>query len=169
MDSVQYITHQNIDATQLDDVIAVKSVAWPFSYNSQKEWIATNLRPEDIHVLLYDNTRLVAYLNLVHIDFVVDGELFDGLGVGNVCAAEKGNGWGTQLIQAVNRYLVANKRPGVLFCGETLVPFYTNNEWTLLDVQKVVLQERKQESVIHTMVFNLNILFQLFSYSGKLF
>ena len=161
------VPHKEITTTLLDEVIQIKSIAWPYSYEKQLEWIYNNLKKSDIHVLLYLNESLVAYLNLIEIEFKIDGDLKNGYGIGNVCAREIGKGWGKGIIKDSNTYLARNNKIGLLFCKDSLVDFYKNYNWRLIDKSRIKVSFQNES--IETMIFNFNSAFQIFEYPGKPF
>lgn len=94
MFSLKYLRHDQITSNIIDKIIKVKSVAWDFDYESQKDWIKYNLKDADIHILLFQNEKVIAYLNLIELDINVDALNYKAYGIGNVCAFKKGKGWG---------------------------------------------------------------------------
>lgn len=161
------VPHQDLSQINLDEIIQVKSIAWPYRYEEQLEWLNSNLKDTDIHVLLYLDKSLVAYLNLIEIEFTVDGYLENGYGIGNVCAKEKGKGWGKKLITETNTYLTQNDKIGVLFCKDSLANFYIQQNWTVIEKQKIALAFNNES--IETMIFNYDYDFLRLVYSGKPF
>lgn len=158
------VHHNEIPIKILDQVVAIKSIAWPYSYEDQLKWISKNLRPTDIHVLLYEGNILVAYLNLIDIDFLLDGESLQGFGIGNVCSMQKGKGYGSELLKVTNSYLLQEQKTGLLFCKENLIPFYSLNQWLLLKKESLKLSFNNLE--IETMAFNLIDTFRMLEYNG---
>lgn len=166
MKSVKFILHSHITEELLDLIISVKSIAWPFSYEDQKKWIDKNIKYEDIHVLLFENDKPLAYLNLIKIDFHLDKDLISGYGIGNVCAAQKGMGWGKELMYGVNDYLKTNEQIGVLFCKEPLIKFYTENGWILITSNYLDFEMPNEQ--IYCMIYGIVELKSL-RYNGNIF
>ena len=164
---LKLIPHKELQQKELDEIIRVKRVAWPYSYEKQIEWIASNIKESDIHLLLLQKEVAVAYLNLVEIEFVVDEWLVRGFGIGNVCTSEKGRGWGKELMLQTNHYLLQNNKVGLLFCKEPLVGFYGLYQWRPVDKQKVILSTDKQ--IVETMIFNWDKEIQQLKFTGKPF
>ncbi len=126
---LEIIKHKDILFRDLLRAIAVKTVAWPFPLESQVKWINENLDDADLHVILKDGYSDVAYLNLVQSTFIVNDTEYMAYGIGNVCSREKGKGYGGELMNQVNAYLVKNRHAGLLFCKDTLVSFYSRYGW----------------------------------------
>ncbi len=167
MFKLKLIKHKNLTNKWLDEIIQVKSIAWPYSYEKQLEWINSNLKDTDIHVLLYLDKSLVAYLNLIEIEFIIDGNLKNGYGIGNVCALEKRKGWGKKLIAKTNTYLTQNDKIGVLFCKDSLANFYIQQNWTVIEKPKLTLAFNNK--LIETMIFNCNYEFSHLEYLSNSF
>lgn len=167
MDSLKLIKHSDATPEDIHQVIAVKQKAWPYPLDSQKKWIAKNLSPEDIHVFLVADGEYAAYLNLVKIQICLNGQNYEGYGVGNVCASIKGRGFGNKLVTLTNRYLESNKNIGLLFCHSPLIKFYTGCNWTLLSSEKC--KESVLDEDIHAMIYNAPTIVNTLKYQGKLF
>jgi hypothetical protein len=167
MYTIEVIPHNTVSKELLTRIIAIKSVAWPYPFDKQLSWIETHLSTYDVHVLLYQAENPVAYLNLVRIEFLTDGTSISAWGIGNVCAAEKGKGYGKILMEQLNQFLLQNKVPGLLFCKKALVGFYQSVGWILPDPSKVSLSFPKLE--IETMTFNLLDHYNRLEYNGKIF
>jgi hypothetical protein len=161
------IPHKEVTRKQLEDIIEIKSKAWPYSFSSQLEWINVNLKANDIHVLLTLDKTNVAYLNLIEIKFKLDGVENDGFGIGNVCASEKGKGWGKEIMAQTNLILNKRKKIGLLFCKKSLVTFYNLSNWRLIEHKKLKLSFNSES--IETMIFNCKFEFQHLDYMGKPF
>ena len=166
--NVKYLFHNKIEEKELHSIIEIKSIAWPYSFENQSKWIKNNINNEDIHVLLLDeNDTVVAYLNMISIDFEINGKIHSGLGIGNVCASKKGSGNGTILMQEINRYFVENKKIGLLFCKEGLLSFYKKQGWDLIPNEKIAIEGISKQ--IYTMILNFNSDIEYLTYKGKTF
>lgn len=162
------ITHSEISSEQLDQIIKIKSVAWPYSYEEQLKWINNNLKETDIHVILMnEKNQPIAYLNLITIEIILDNKPVSAYGIGNVCALEMGEGWGKELLLRTNEFLVKQQKIGLLFCKDALVKFYIKNNWTLIAPNFLCIGEGKD---VNTMLFDsASRHFEKLEYHGKLF
>lgn len=167
MNNISFIKHADLSSNKLKDICELKSVAWPHSIESQLNWIKSNISDNDIHVILSDENVFLAYLNLININCVVDGEIVNGFGIGNVCSREQGLGYGSILMKAINNYLIENKMVGVLFCKSKLIEFYRKFDWSLVSKEKLSLAFNNDN--IETMINNFENNFNLLEYSGKSF
>jgi len=167
MFELKVYTHISITQSVLNEIVTIKSVAWPFSYEDHLSWIRNNLKEKDSHVVLYQNGIPVAYLNLISIIFDLNKESFESFGVGNVCSLKYGNGWGAELMKQTNNYLIKNHKIGLLFCNKSLIEFYKNYGWILIN--KKILNLNFENNKIETMAFNVNFEFNKLSYLGNSF
>jgi len=167
MNQIFFIKHADISSNKLNEICELKSIAWPHSIESQLNWIKSNISDNDIHVILSNENESLAYLNLININCVVDGKLVHGYGIGNVCSREQGLGYGSILMEVINKYLIENKKVGVLFCKSKLVEFYRKFDWCLVSKEKLNLSFNNDN--IETMIINLENNFNLLEYSGKSF
>lgn len=161
---VLYIQHDKLTQPLLDEIINVKTAAWSYSYDEHYKWIKSNLKNSDIHVLLYDGNTTLAYINLIEILLDIDLVELNGFGVGNVCAIEKGKGWGKELILQVNMFLIENNKVGLLFCKNELIKFYIENGWIITSSEQIKLSNIN--SGVNTLVYNVPDNFIQLKYDG---
>lgn len=165
---VAYIPHQNISKDTLLDVVKIKSIAWPYTTNEQLEWINKNIKNEDIHVLLTnDKNDILAYLNLVEIELEIDDVTCKAFGIGNVCAATKGSGYGSKLFSEVNKFLLFKNRKGLLFCNRKLVSFYERLGWKIISKKEIDIKGIGSNTC--TLIFNCGDGISKLIYRGVLF
>lgn len=167
MFELKIIQHADVTNAELDEIIWLKAVAWPYSYEKQLEWIHKNIKNFDLHLLLLKNNIPVSYLNLIDIELEIDNKVCDALGVGNVCAGEKGKGYGKELIDQTNKFIIEKKRTGMLFCKKELVNFYKKHNWMLLDKSQLALAFDNNN--IESMVLNQSEPFRNLQYKGNPF
>jgi predicted GNAT family N-acyltransferase len=161
------IRHSDVTESDLKEIIKIKTIAWPYAYEKQLKWLNENLNSSDLHLLLKKDDKLVAYLNLVNIELEINNQIIQSVGVGNVCSAEKQKGYGNELMNRTNRFIVKSKRPGLLFCKSELLKFYNKFDWIVLDNKKVSLNFDNEK--IESMIFNSDQNIQKLIYNGKSF
>lgn len=148
---VKIIEHSLLTSALLEEIIQIKSVAWNYSWESHLDWLKNNLNEDDLHFLVYDNSEIIAYLNLVNVTLLVEGKPIPLMGIGNVCTKYPGKGHGKLLMTHLNNYLLKNDLQGLLFCRTNLVPFYENLEWSLYnnfhpnkDIKTLTFNKKKE-------------------------
>ena len=152
MYSIYTVKHSEATTLDLERAITLKSVAWPYSKDSQMQWIKNNLKPEDIHVFLLEDGEYIAYLNIAMVQVKINGTPTICAGIGNVCSSRKGGG--KNLMILTNDFITDLNIPGILFCRDNLVEFYNKYNWFLLRSEQVTLSHLGEG--INTMVYNLN-------------
>ena len=162
----QVVNHKDILFRDILRAIAIKSFAWPYPVESQIKWIIENIKPEDKHVFLTDDGKDEAYMTLSPVEGYINGELVGFYGVGCVCAANPGQGYGKALIESVNDYLKNNQYRGLLFCKKNLIDFYSKFNWVLVQPDKVHFSS--QHEGVFTMVYNCGRVNEL-RYDDRLF
>lgn len=167
MIKLSIIKHSEISPQILDEIVRVKNVAWPYPMESQVKWLDDNLSPEDLHVLLTNEGKTIAYMNLVRIIFEANDAEFMAYGVGNVCAVEKHKGYGTELMNRVCEFLTSNRTAGMLFCKTSLVKFYERFGWD--DVERDYCLAPHLPDDIHIMTYLSPRKPKYFKYEGKVF
>lgn len=167
MYSIEIIKHKDIKLSNLIDIIDIKSKAWEYSYQEHMQWIENNILPDDIHILLLENNKYVAYLNLVDITLMIDNSNHKGYGVGNVCSIEKGKGYGKKLMKFANNIIIEEKRVGLLFCKDSLVDFYSKTDWKLIEKEHLSLLF--DNNMINAMFFNFEKEYNMVTYKDKSF
>ncbi|AYD47988.1 GNAT family N-acetyltransferase [Arachidicoccus soli] len=166
----QFIRHKDLTLDQLDEICKIKKQVWNYSIVQHKDWIKSNLKENDIHVLMKDQSyRNIAYLNLVDCKIILNNKERNVRGLGNVCTIQSGKGNGTVLMNFINRYLIENEDMGFLFCKKSLLNFYTRIGWKIVE-QKYLLFPLFNSDQIFTLTFNFkNEKINFLEYSGKLF
>lgn len=167
MFKLKVIQHATISKSHLDEIIRIKSVAWIFPFEKQLDWISINLKDSDLHLLLYKDDKAVAYLNLISIELIIDTITYNALGVGNVCAIEKGKGYGTELMKLTNQYIANENSIGLLFCKTSLIDFYKMFDWIIIEKTKLNLSFHSENII--TMLFNFNFPFDELTYNEQMF
>jgi hypothetical protein len=159
----KFYLHSQLPKIYLDQIIDLKKIHWDYSRVEHENWIKSNLKDNDLHVLMLEGDILVGYLNLIRTNILINNILNPFLGVGNVCSREKGRGYGKKLLVEINNYLITNKYHGVLLCKDKLIEFYKKSNWLLISKN---LTEKSFESKINVMLFNYNLKIQSFIYTG---
>ncbi len=125
------IKHEELTDDYLDEIIRLKQQHWDYSFKSQKKWIQSYLKADDIHLLMKACNQFVAYLSINVINMIVDGQSMVGKGLGNVCVdkAFQGQGWGKKIVEKASEMIKGNDDVGILLCHTHLIPFYERCGW----------------------------------------
>ena len=163
---LQLIKHKDILFKDILRAVAIKSIAWPFPLESQIKWIVDNMQDEDQHVFLKEGDTDCAYMTLSPVSGLMNGVPTSFMGVGCVCSATTGQGFGKLLIVNINKFLFDNNQRGLLFCKENLLNFYGKYDWKLIPSDKVHFE--KSHKNVFTMVYNVEDI-QRLDYADRFF
>lgn len=118
------------------------------------DWISKNIQPEDYHILIFENEELIAYTNFVSVKVSINDNEIPFMGIGNVCTAESGKGYGNLLMKVVNKTIIQQQWNAILFCKDNLIPYYTKYDWLKVGSEKILT---KSLNCINIFVFNFKI------------
>ena len=151
---------------EVSNLIALKQQYWNYSDDEQKEWLITNIRQDDNHLLIYRGGVLIAYLNAVNVEVNINQSMHRMLGIGNVCVDknETHTGVGGILITCINSFIKKSNTPGILLCREKLIPFYKAYNWSEVRPETVIINDSLFDHII--MVFDPEK--QVSSFSGTI-
>ena len=166
MTNLEIIRHNDILFRDLLRAVAEKNVAWPHPVESQVKWIIDNMQPDDMHVFLKENGEDKAYMTLSPVTAPMNGVDTPFMGVGCVCAVQRGVGLGNVLMESVNKWLVENGHRGLLFCKNNLIKFYQKNGWNLIEPENVIFDANHDG--VFTMSYNCGEIKRM-EYSDRLF
>lgn len=151
----KFIIHKDIQV-ELTSIATIKDQHWTHGITSQIKWIEENVDDEDIHLLGINsgNNEVVAYMALMHLDVIINNLPFHFLGLSNVCVDKcyAGEGIGSQLVDQANKYIVENKKNGILLCKDSLIGFYQKNKWSLLKYKEAFIKDNLYDR--NVMLFN---------------
>jgi hypothetical protein len=161
-----FYTQSQLSEQNLKKIINLKKKHWDYSEEEHKKWIDNNINENDIHVLMFQDEILVAYLNLIQTEVILNNREHFFLGIGNVCSLEKGFGYGKELLVGMQKYLVQNDFKGILFCKDKLVDFYVKFEWKLVPKNRVISENYKN---VNVMFYNVDTNVEFVDYKGRNF
>ena len=167
MYSLKSIEHSLLTEDDLRLIIKIKSKAWNYSFEQQRSWIMNHISDNDIHLILYRENDPVAYMNLVNVNAEINQASVLCWGIGNVCSIAPGRGYGKELMISGNKYIEESGKPGLLFCKENLVPFYSRYGWQILS--KSTLDLNFDNATVNVMVYNYNDCIDKLIYNNKNF
>lgn len=148
--SIVYRYNTYLTEAEIDKIIGIKSQHWDYSYDLQRSWMADNLNENDAHLWIENaNHEIIAYMNHVLVECVINDTAENMIGVGNVCVSQlyTGKGLGKLLMQVSDFYISKHASNAILLCKDEIKPFYQKSDWKLF--------EGKVE--INSMVFDKNL------------
>ena len=169
MCNLKIIKHNTILFSDLLKIISIKSKAWPYSLDKQLMWIVEHMQDDDLHLVLTENGKYVAYMDMVNVNLNIGDKIVGVYGIGNVCSELPGKGYGSKLMDQAGNYLIKCNKVGLLFCHIPLINFYQRFGWQLVplkNIESVICGEE-----IRAMVFNIHSLWksEILSYTDRVF
>ncbi len=151
------IKHENLVEEHMREIIRLKQQYWDYSYESQKRWIQSCLKADDIHLLMKLDNRFVAYLSVNVINMLVEGKALIGKGLGNVCVDKtfQGQGYGKKIVEKANEIIKENGNIGILLCHTHLIPFYERCGWIDTKYDEMKIAQKDFSEVL--MLFNSDL------------
>ncbi len=83
------ITIETVETAKLSENIIVrinslKNQHWRHSEEEHMRWFKKNIKDTDAHLLIWEESDLIAYLNIVDVDIIINQEAYKVYGIGNV-------------------------------------------------------------------------------------
>lgn len=123
----KFIKHSDCNSKQLLQIGELKQQHWYYPLASQIEWMNKNLKNDDIHLIIQNETEFLAYLSLRTVNVILeDNDNFEIIGLGNVCTniAYKGTGLGYAIIKLAEYFVLKEKSNFILLCKNNVKKFY---------------------------------------------
>lgn len=150
------IVSNKLKKKQIEKICLLKNQEWSFGLNSQLKWFNMYVKKNDLHNLLYINSKLVGYtllrkrtcqinkLNRQSQYFLFDTLIIDK----NYRKLKLSN-----LLMIFNNIIIKKaKICSVLNCNNSLINFYKKNHWKKLNKKSFKIVDAQFSS--NTMIFN---------------
>lgn len=131
-----------LDPDSIFEINQLKNQHWKHTAEEHLKWFNDNIAPNDEHVILRgEGEGLLAYLNLVNINVIINQTSYNMRGIGNVCVSKnrEHSGLGTVLMSATNALFKCDKTCGLLLCHDNLKMFYQKTGWKVIDSDVVII------------------------------
>lgn len=162
----ELIAHSDLSGENVGEIIALKSLRWPYTFDQHRIWLQENIKSQDFHLLVYNGEKLAAYTNFVAVKVNINGSEIPFMGIGNVCTAESGKGYGNILMDSVNGTVSEKNWKGLLFCKDHLVSYYEKSGWKLVPKEKIATKNLQS---INSMTYNFTKHINQLEYSDRNF
>lgn len=138
MAELKIVKHSEILFRDLLRGMCIKNMSWPHPMESQVKWIVENMKQDDFHIFLTEEGADKAYMTISPVIGIANGKLTHFMGVGCVCSAKHGEGYGKQLMMCVNKWIEDHNYKGLLFCRQELIKFYALCGWKVIEPNKIL-------------------------------
>ena len=122
-----------IKKQDIKSILHLKKQNWKYPLKSQYKYFYSNLRPNDIHCMMYLKKNLIGYtlLRLREI-FGTKFLLFDTYIISKKFRSQ---GYGADLLLFDNKIIKKKKLPSILVCRKSMIKFYKNFGWNLSKIK----------------------------------
>ena len=139
--SIFSITSLNLKSSQINSICNLKDQEWKFGKISQNDWFRKNIKKNDIHNLLYINTKLIGYTSLRKKLCKIKNKkkkiqylLFDTLIIDKKF---KGKKLSNLLMTFNNEIIKQSCFFSFLICKNRHVNFYKKNKWIKINNKNI--------------------------------
>jgi len=165
--SFHSIVSTKLKKKQINEICLLKDKEWKFGIKSQMNWFDRNIKRDDIHNLLYINTKLIGY-TLLRKRFCKFNNiakkkiylLFDTLVIDKKF---RKNNYSTLLMNFNNKIIKKKRFFFFLICKKKLVNFYIKNGWKKLNKNKIKIIDYKFTTF--GMIFNNNKIYKKYFFN----
>ena len=136
---------RNLSKKNIKEIINLKETHWSHGIKSQKEFFKKNLKPNDLHNLLYFKKKLIGYTCLRKLIYknknvkIIKYLHFDTIIIKKKYREKK---YSNILMLLNNCTIKASKKPSLLFCQKNMVKFYKIFKWKIFK-EKINLNLQK--------------------------
>lgn len=163
---------KKLNKNQIQKIISLKNTQWKFGITSQKTWFRKNVKPQDMHSLLYYKSILIGYTLLRKRSFFekkyskkkMNYLLFDTI---IIKKKYRNKNFANILMKFNNKIIRNSKRICILLCKKKLINFYKKYKWTFLKKQKVLIKDFTTKKYILAYNNNLKINRTYYFYFNK--
>ena len=157
------IKNKEISQLLIDKICKFKMKFWKYNLNSQLKFFYENHNNDDLHFILIDKNKILAYnvlkkriftkleksKNIVKKYFF----LFDSFLVDKNF---RNQNIGSNHLKENKIYLKKVGKPGFLLCKKKLINFYTKNDWELIINKNFKVKNYKKKKYLMSFNFDLS-------------
>ena len=165
--SFQSISSAKLKKKQINEICLLKDKEWKFGIKSQINWFNRNIKRDDIHNLLYVNTKLIGYTLLrkryCKVNNIAKKKtylLFDTLVIDKKF---RKNNYSSLLMNFNNKVIQKKGFFSFLICKKKLVNFYIKNSWKRLNNNRIKIIDYKFSTF--GMIFNNNKIYKKYFFN----
>ena len=127
------LKNNRIKKQDIKSILLLKKQNWKYPLKSQYKYFYDNIKPNDVHCMMYLKKSLIGYtlLRLREI-FATKFLLFDTYIINKKFRSQ---GYGTNLLLFVNKIIKKKKLTAILVCKKSMIKFYKNFGWNLSKIK----------------------------------
>lgn len=143
---------------EIKEICVLKDSHYKYGIKSQNKWFKTHIKRNDIHNIILINSELVGYTCLRKYNFILNKISNKYLRFDTLIIKKnyRKKGLSSVLMALNNQIIKKNKMPSFLLCKKSVVSFYKNYNWQILNLNKYYLYKDKKKKTIKKigMIFN---------------
>lgn len=157
------IKNKEISQLLIDKICKFKMKYWKYNLNSQLNFFYENHNNDDLHFILMNKNKILAYnvlkkriftkldkskKNVKKYFFLFDSFLVDK----NL----RNQNLGSKHLKENKIYLKRIGKPSFLLCKKKLIDFYTKNDWKLIKNKNFIVKNYRKKKYLMSFNFSLN-------------
>ena len=164
---IRLIKNKDLKTNDLNRIVKLKNSEWKYNIQNHKIWIRKNLKPQDVHFLLNKKNFLVGYNLLRKRKIEIES---NSLKLSNkstfyyfdtfiIDKESRKKGLAKLFINNINKYILKQKKLGLLLCKKDHLEFYKKFNWNL--ARKTFFKIMDKKTKLNIMIFNNKIGFKI--------
>ena len=153
------IKNKNINNKQIEDISRLKDSFWKYGLKSQKKFLKSNNKSNDLHILAFKEKKIIGYVNLKikklrknSVNKESQFFLFDGFIVDK---SFRNMQIGQNLIEICKNKSRKRKMPILLLCKKSILGFYENFNFKIISKRKFFFINHQYKGIL--MHYNLKM------------
>jgi len=137
------IKNKNIKYNQIINISKLKDTFWRYGIKSQKKFLKSNFKSNDLHILAYKNNNIIGYVSLRMSSFTKNNNyknykyfLFDGFIVNKLF---RNLNIGKNIIKICRKKSKFFKMPILLLCKKSVLQYYTKLNFKVISKKNYLL------------------------------
>ncbi len=123
------LKNTKINKKDIKSILHLKKQNWKYRLKSQYKYFNDNVKPNDVHCMMYQKKKLIGYTllrlrKILNIRFLI----FDTY---IICKTFRSKGNGKNLLLYDNKIIKSKKLPAILLCEKRMISFYSKYGWKL--------------------------------------
>ena len=142
---------------EIHNILKLKNSYWNYGFKSNLEWFKKNVKGNDVHNLIYYNSKLIGYTLLRIRSYYLGKQkkkyfYFDTLIIDK---KYRKKGISFFLMKLNNQVIKKNNKISFLICENQTIKFYKKFGWKVMPKKAFLIADKK--SVLTGMYFNIQV------------
>ena len=145
------ISHSDLSKKNLTNIIQLKKQEWKYEINSQKKWIKSKIRNDDMHILLKLNNKIIGYtmLRILKNNSFLKYKRIIYFDTHIIEKRFRGKKIASYLMEEAIKQIKKKKILAVLRCKKELEKYYKNYKWKVVNKYIKFNDDKKLTSMVY--------------------